>query len=302
MIGTAVMAELGTAILVDSTYSSDDPNDDEYEILEEISRGSFGVVYKARNEKTGEIVAMKEEVGGLCPSTLMEISILKTLPRHPCIIGFKQAAGGERTYLVMEHMMSDLKRWRRTRNKPYALFEIKYIMEQILKGVAFLHDNGVMHRDLKPSNILFGHKSDVKICDFGHSARFPAPHGHAYSRVGTLWYMAPEILHGARDYTCAVDMWSVGATMAEFLLDRVLFRGKSECHQMQCIKWAINNQLVSFLQKQLAEAAEPPKLAVAALTPVGFDLLQRLLTYQKEDRITAKDALNHAWFAEPSLY
>ena len=108
----AIMAGLGTAYLVDYTYSSDDPNDDEYLILEEISRGTYGVVYKARNEKTGEIVAMKEEVGGLCPSTLMEISILKSLPRHPCIVGFKQAAGGERAYVVMEHMMSDLKRWR----------------------------------------------------------------------------------------------------------------------------------------------------------------------------------------------
>lgn len=289
----AVMAGLGTAYLVDYTYSSDDPNDDEYLILGEISRGTYGVVYKARNEKTGEIVAMKEEVGGLCPSTLTEISILKSLPRHPCIVGFKQAAGGERAYVVMEHMMSDLKRWRRTRNQPYALLEIKYIMEEILKGVAFLHRNGVMHRDLKPSNILLGHRADVKICDFGLSARFP---GHAYSsRVGTLWYMAPEILRGERDYTCAVDMWSVGATMAELLLDRVLFRGESESHQLQCIKWTIN-PLFSFLRKELAAA--PPNLAVAALTEVGFDLLQRLLAYEKEDRITAKDALNHPWFAE----
>ncbi|XP_047948900.1 cyclin-dependent kinase G-1-like [Salvia hispanica] len=196
----------------------------------------------------------------------------------------------------MEHMMSDLRRWRRTRNKPYALLEIKYIMEEILKGVAFLHHNGIMHRDLKPSNILLGHNSDVKICDFGLSARFP---GRKYSsRVGTLWYMAPEILRGERHYTCAVDMWSVGATMAELLLDRVLFRGESECHQLQCIKWTIN-PLFSFLKKELAAAAEAsPNLAVAALTEVGFDLLQRLLAYEKEDRITAKDALNHAWFAE----
>ena len=177
----AIMAGLGTAYLVDYTYSSDDPNDDEYLILEEISRGTYGVVYKARNEKTGEIVAMKEEVGGLCPSTLMEISILKSLPRHPCIVGFKQAAGGERAYVVMEHMMSDLRRWRRTRNKPYALLEIKYIMEEILKGVAFLHHNGIIHRDLKPSNILLGHNIDVKICRHvvcgGHHGGAPARSG-----------------------------------------------------------------------------------------------------------------------------
>ncbi|XP_057803503.1 cyclin-dependent kinase G-2-like [Salvia miltiorrhiza] len=276
-----------------------DPDDEEYDILDEISRGSFGVVYSARNERSGETVAIKEEVGGLCPSTVMEISILKSLPPHPCIITFKQAAEGAdggRAYVVMEHMMSDLRRWRLKRRKPYAPIEIKYLMEEILKGVAFLHDHGVMHRDLKPENILLGHNSEVKICDFGLSARFP---GQPYSPgVGTLWYMAPELLHGSRDYTCAVDMWAVGATMAELLLDRVLFREDSECHQIWRIRWTMNPPF-NFLRRELKlAAAEAPATAIASLTPAGFDLLESLLEYQPEYRITAKDALNHAWFQE----
>ncbi|KAL8497110.1 hypothetical protein ACS0TY_020694 [Phlomoides rotata] len=137
----------------------------------------------------------------------------------------------------------------------------------------------MMHRDLKPSNILINTRGELKICDFGLSCRFPS----AYSpRVGTLWYRAPELLLGDTSYSTAVDMWSVGCIMGELVLKEALFRGRSDIDQLHKIFGQPDNMIRSKL----------------CFSEVGFDLLNRLLTCDPANRITAESALNHAWFKE----
>lgn len=276
-----------------------------YEILNEISRGTYGVVYRARDKRTEETVAMKEEVRGMCATTKAEIDILRSLQRHPCIVEFKRVVegrGGERVFVVMEYMEYDLKgltEKRMGRKQPFQVMEIKYLMEEILSGVSFLHSRGVMHRDLKPSNILFSTKAaEVKLCDFGFSVRFGSSKTASFSpQVGTLWYKSPQLLLARRRYSCEVDMWAVGCIMAELVLGKPLFRGTSEADQLYCINRVINPPF-SLLRKKMAAAASDS--GAVPLTPAGIDLLQRLLAYEPENRITAADALNHAWFFEQS--
>ncbi|KAH6837238.1 hypothetical protein C2S53_001062 [Perilla frutescens var. hirtella] len=256
-----------------------------YEILNEISRGSYGVVYRAHDNKNEETVAMKQEFRGLCDSTLTEIKILKYLPRHPSIIEFKRVVHDgvrNRFFVVMEYLEYDLKRYIKARNEAFAVSEIRYLMKQLLEGVAFLHKQGVMHRDLKPANILINSKAQLKICDFGCSA--PLRDREYSPRVGTRWYRAPELLRGSRSYSSAVDMWSVGCIMGELVLNRPLFPGESNDHQLPCI-----HQVMGL------------PLKMPSLTRSGVDLLQRLLAYHPHNRITARDALNHAWFTEQLL-
>ncbi|KAL0415610.1 UNVERIFIED_CONTAM: Cyclin-dependent kinase G-1 [Sesamum latifolium] len=142
-----------------------------YEYLNMIGHGSYGIVYKACDKRTGQIVAMKEEFNGLSTPTLREIAILKSLPQHPAIVGFKEVVRDDwdRVFVVMEHVENDLARFMAARRQPLRPNEVKCMMKQLLEGVKFLHENGVMHRDLKPSNILINKKGDLKICDFGSS-------------------------------------------------------------------------------------------------------------------------------------
>lgn len=269
---------------------------DHYQLLNVISRGSYGIVYRARDKRNDEIVAVKEEVHGLCRSTSTEIDILKTLPRHPCIVELKKVVMGSGVFVVMEYMEYDLVRLRGAWRQPFELIEIKYLMEEIVKGVRFLHDEGVMHRDLKPSNILFSEKNgQIKICDFGLSAPLGTTKASYCPRVGTRWYKAPELLRGSWTYSSAVDMWAVGCIMAELVLDQVLFPGPSEADQLACIHRIINPPFNRLRSKMETVASFQ---GTTALTPSGVDLLQRLLAYQPEKRITARDALNHPWFRE----
>ncbi|KAH6831575.1 hypothetical protein C2S53_018991 [Perilla frutescens var. hirtella] len=261
--------------------------DGRYHLLDVINHGSYGVVYRAWDKESGEIVAIKHEIEGLSLSTVREIGILQSLPPHPSIVELKDVIidDHEGVFVVMEYMESDLhKVIADSKTKPFTISEVKFLMKQILMGVAFLHDNGVMHRDLKPANILINAKqARLKICDFGLARPIGSQSGSYTPGMVTQWYRAPELLLGGKRYSNAIDMWSVGCIMAELLLGQVAFPGNSEMEQLWCI--GRSRILVEHRLKPL-------------LTPAGFHLIQRLLAAHPNHRITANDALHHAWFRE----
>ncbi|KAL0391284.1 UNVERIFIED_CONTAM: Cyclin-dependent kinase G-2 [Sesamum latifolium] len=98
-----------------------------YEYLNMIGHGSYGIVYKACDKRTGQIVAMKEEFNGLSTPTLREIAILKSLPQHPAIVGFKEVVRDDwdRVFVVMEHVENDLARFMAARRQPLRPNEVK---------------------------------------------------------------------------------------------------------------------------------------------------------------------------------
>lgn len=95
----------------------------------------------------------------------------------------------------------------------------------------------MIHRDIKGANILISSAGEVKLADFGLARVFyPGNEKVNYTnKVVTLWYRAPELLLGSRNYTQAVDMWSVGCVFAELVLQQVLFRGDKEERQIELI-------------------------------------------------------------------
>ncbi|KAL0415605.1 UNVERIFIED_CONTAM: Cyclin-dependent kinase G-2 [Sesamum latifolium] len=275
----------------------------DYDYLNVISHGSYGIVYRARDKKTGEIVAMKQELNGLSRSTLREIEILMSLPRHPAIVEFKGVVVDDwnRVFIVIEHVEDDLKGIMKGRKHPLSPNEVKCMTKQLLEGVKFLHENGVMHRDLKPSNILINRKGHLKICDFGLSRQFESEWGSYSPRVGTLWYRAPEILAEVETYSTAIDMWSVGCIMAELLLKEVLFKERCDVDQRTKIYRILGrakpdeNLFMKFLEAAVISG-------VPLLKGIGFDLLKKLLEYDPDKRITAEAALEHDWFKEFDPY
>lgn len=113
---------------------------------------------------------------------------------------------------------------------------IKVFLYQILRGLKYLHSARILHRDIKPGNLLVNSNCVLKICDFG-LARVEEPDQtkHMTQEVVTQYYRAPEILMGARHYSAAVDVWSVGCIFGELLGRRILFQAQNPVQQLDLI-------------------------------------------------------------------
>ena len=203
----------------------------------------------------------------------------------------------------------------------FTLGECKEIIRQVLSAVEYLHTHWIIHRDLKTSNLLLSNRGVVQVADFGLARRLGPDADQLTPVVVTLWYRAPELLLGAKKYTTAIDMWSVGCILVELLLGRPLFPGKTEIDQIDCIfkVFGYPNELIwpgctkltglaSFLPSKYSSI--PPashnlrsiflKRGVS-LSDSGFDLLLKCFTFDPRKRITATEALNHEFFREMPL-
>lgn len=168
---------------------------DEFERLNKIDEGTYGVVYRARDKKTGEIVALKKvkmekEREGFPLTSLREINILLSF-HHPSIVDVKEVVVGsslDSIFMVMEYMEHDLKALMETMKQPFSQSEVKCLVLQLLEGIKYLHDNWVLHRDLKTSNLLLNNRGELKICDFGLARQYGSPLKPYTHLVVTLWY------------------------------------------------------------------------------------------------------------------
>ncbi|OMJ27907.1 Negative regulator of the PHO system, partial [Smittium culicis] len=207
-----------------------------YQRLEQLGEGTYATVFKGKNRR-GEIVALKEinldpEEGA--PSTaIREISLMKELD-HPNVIKLLDVVHTESTLmLVFEYMEQDLKRYMDSHGEQGALdqFTVKWFMYQLISGIEYIHDFRVLHRDLKPQNLLIN-RGQLKIGDFGLARATGIPVISFSNEVVTLWYRAPDVLLGSRNYTTSIDIWSAGCIMAEMLTGHPLFAGSNNEDQL----------------------------------------------------------------------
>ncbi|RDD41238.1 Cyclin-dependent kinase 11B [Trichoplax sp. H2] len=288
-----------------------------FEWLNRIEEGTYGVVYRAKDLKSDEVVALKrlkmeKEREGFPITSLREINTLLKAD-HPNIVHVREIVVGsnmDKIYIVMEYVEHDLKTLMESMSQPFSISEVKCLMKQLLSAVQHLHDNWILHRDLKTSNLLLSHQGILKVGDFGLAREYGSPLKVYTSIVVTLWYRCPELLLGVKEYSTAVDMWSVGCIFGEFLVKKPLFPGKSEIDQLNKIFKDLgtpNDQIWSgFSELPVAKKVtftEQPYNRLrdrfgAYLTDQGFDLLNRFLTYDPKKRISAEDALNHEYFQQ----
>jgi cell division cycle 2-like protein len=293
---------------------------DEFRHLNRIEEGTYGVVYRAKDLRTNEIVALKrlkmeKEREGFPITSLREINcLLKS--QHANVVPVREIVVGsnmDKIYLVMDYVEHDLKSLMEVMKQPFLIGETKTIMIQLLRGIHHLHDNWILHRDLKASNLLFSHKGELKIGDFGLAREYGSPLKPYTPIVVTLWYRAPELLLGTKLYSKPIDLWSVGCIFGELLTQKPMFPGKSEVEQCNLIFkelgtpnekiWPGYNQLP--MVKKIVFTEYPynnlRKRFGALLSETGFELLNRFLAYNPSRRITAADALNHDFFKEMPL-
>uniref|UniRef100_A0AAQ5ZH87 cyclin-dependent kinase n=1 Tax=Amphiprion ocellaris TaxID=80972 RepID=A0AAQ5ZH87_AMPOC len=293
---------------------------EEFQCLNRIEEGTYGVVYRAKDKKTDEIVALKrlkmeKEKEGFPITSLREINtILKA--QHPNIVTVREIVVGsnmDKIYIVMNYVEHDLKSLMETMKQPFLPGEVKTLMIQLLRGVRHLHDNWILHRDLKTSNLLLSHKGILKIGDFGLAREYGSPLKPYTPVVVTLWYRSPELLLGAKEYSTAVDMWSVGCIFGELLTQKPLFPGKSEIDQINKIFkdlgspsekiWPGYSELPAVKKMTFTEYPynNLRKRFGALLSDQGFDLMNKFLTYCPSKRILSDEALKHEYFRETPL-
>ncbi|EFJ15022.1 hypothetical protein SELMODRAFT_139306 [Selaginella moellendorffii] len=288
---------------------------EQYEKVEKIGEGTYGVVYKARDRITNETIALKkirldQEDEGVPSTAIREISLLKEM-QHGNIVRLQDVVHCEKKlYLVFEYLDLDLKK--HMDNSPdFAKSPrmIKTFLYQMIRGLAYCHSHRVLHRDLKPQNLLIDRRTNaLKLADFGLARAFGIPVRTFTHEVVTLWYRAPEILLGSRHYSTPVDMWSVGCIFAEMINQRPLFPGDSEIDELFKIfrilgtpneeTWPGVTSLPDF--KSAFPKWLPKDLAtlVPGLEHAGVDLLSKMLCLDPSSRITARAALEHDYFKD----
>eukprot|EP00347_Sterkiella_histriomuscorum_P012577 403368034 len=298
-----------------------------------IGQGTFGQVYKAKCQNTGETYALKrikmdQEKEGFPITAMREIKILKRL-NHPNIVKLNEVVTSKPSrenkhrgsvYLVFEFVEHDF-HGITDRNIRFELSHLKCIMLQMLEGVAFMHDNCILHRDIKGGNILLNKEGVLKIADFGLARIFyPGNREAQYTtRVVTLWYRAPELLLGQRNYTAAIDMWSVGCFFAELMTGKPLLPGRDEGQQIQLIIdkcGAINDKVWEGVQNlhlyhqllgPLRTSNQGSKLRQyfrdhqLGGEPQFLDMIEKLLSLDPSKRMTARQALKHPFFQQLPL-
>jgi len=284
---------------------------EKFEHVEKIGEGTYGVVFKALNNQTGEVVALKKirldvETEGIPSTAIREISLLKELD-HPNIVRLMDVLyNEEKLYLVFEYMSQDLKMYMDSLKCGLPLNLAKSYLRQVLQGIAYCHSHRVLHRDLKPQNLLIDANGSIKLADFGLARAVGIPMRTYTHEIITLWYRPPEVLLGTRLYSSAVDLWSIGCIFSEMVQKKTLFAGDSEIDQLYRIFRTLGtpNEKMWPGVSQLSDFTPnfpdwPPRKFCEILNKLdqpSIAIIQKMLIYDPSKRISAKDALQSPIF------
>ncbi|KAG5520353.1 hypothetical protein RHGRI_033056 [Rhododendron griersonianum] len=284
---------------------------DSFEKLNKIGQGTYSSVYKARDLKTGKVVAMKKvRFVNMDPESVRfmarEIHVLRKLD-HPNVMkleGLVTSRVSGSLYLGLFDYVHFL--GTHIRDTVVGL-QIKCYMQQLLCGLEHCHSRGVLHRDIKGSNLLIDKNGVLKIGDFGlanffqHDQKQPLT-----SRVVTLWYRAPELLLGATEYGVGIDLWSAGCILAELFAGKPIMPGRTEVEQMHKIFKFCGSPSEEYWRKSKLPHAtsfkpQHPYRRCVAETFKDFPssalaLIDVLLTIEPEQRGTAASALGSEFF------
>ena len=257
-------------------------------IFNKLGRGHFGTVRTAKirascDKKFAVKTIDKERAKDPTYASEQEWEILKRID-HPNIIRFYETYEDDKfCHIITDYCTGGDLLDRVISKGSINEQECSLIMEKLFGAVKYLHEHGIMHRDIKPENCLFSDESEtaeIKLIDFGLSSKF-VPGQKFHTAVGTMSYVAPEVLKGSYDYRC--DYWSLGVMMYVLLSGAPPFGGKS------------NEEIYSkILKGKLSfEGKEWEKISLKAK-----DLIQKLLESDPNKRYTAMMALEHPWIKD----
>ena len=290
-----------------------------------LGEGTYAIVYLGhlRADPSSLLAIKKIKVNteyrdGLSMDAIREVKYLQELS-HPNIIALHAvfSSKNQNLNLVLEYLpLGDLEMLiKDSEGIRYGTAEVKAWMGMLGRAVWFCHENFVLHRDIKPNNLLIAADGEVKLADFGLARSFSDPYRPMTYQVITRWYRPPELLFGARFYSGAVDVWSMGTVFAELILRSPFLAGNTDVHQLELIcntigtpteeNWPGVSKLEGFLKYDKA-ATIPVRGREFYLSrfgtagPVGVDLLMSMLALDPRKRRTARQVLEHkGWSSDP---
>ena len=253
---------------------------------------------------------------GMGPDAIRECKHLRELS-HPNVINLVSvfSSKDQNINLVLEFLpLGDLEQLIKDHeNIRYGAADIKAWMGMLSRAVHFCHSNFVLHRDIKPNNLLIAANGEVKLADFGLARSFADPYRQMTSNVITSWYRPPELFFGARHYSGAVDIWSVGLVFAELIIRTPYIAAGSDnaAEQISLICQAVGTPTeenwpgVTQLPTYMVPSPPTPLQSLGHYLSTfgtagaeGVDLLMKMLVLDPRNRITAQEVLEHEWWGK----
>ncbi|KAJ5549354.1 mitogen-activated protein kinase Hog1 [Penicillium frequentans] len=271
---------------------------------------AFGLICSAKDRILNKLVAVKKITrpfgsSMLAKSALREVKLLRYM-RHENIIGLADVfiSPQEDLYIVTDLMWTNLQVL--IAKGPLHSDFAKCFLYQILRGLKYVHSAGIIHRDLKPHSILIDENCDLRICDFGH-ARLQDFKMTGY--VATRYYRAPEIMLNWQEYSEKVDIWGAACILAEMLRGTPLFPANSHADQFALFVNLLgnpsehivdnikNNNTRAFVQSLPKCERRPLAETFPEMDREALDILERMLSFDVDERISAEVALSHPYVA-----
>eukprot|EP01027_Heterolobosea_sp_BB2_P019788 GEZU01027871.1.p1 GENE.GEZU01027871.1~~GEZU01027871.1.p1 ORF type:complete len:346 (-),score=81.56 GEZU01027871.1:81-1118(-) len=291
-------------------------NQDIYEVSRKVGRGKYSEVFQGVNSITGEPCVIKVLKPVKKKKIKREIKILQNLCGGPNVVKLLDVVRDPHSKtpsLIFEHINNTDFRFL---YPTFTDYDIRYYIYELLKALDFSHSMGIMHRDVKPHNVMIDHeKRKLRLIDWG-LAEFYHP-GQEYNvRVASRYFKGPELLVDLRDYDYSLDMWSLGCMFAGMIFRKEpFFHGRDNYDQLVKIAKVLGtDDLFAYLDKYNLELSphyegilnryprKPWSYFVNKdnqhlAKPEAIDFLDKLLRYDHQKRLTAKEAMEHPYFA-----
>lgn len=287
---------------------------DKYEVIKKLGRGKYSEVFLGVDLTNGQKVVIKVLKPVKRKKIKREVSILKNLVGGPNIIALLDVVREPQLKtpaFIFEHVDNiDF----RTLYPTFTDYDIRYYMYELLKALDCSHLMGIMHRDVKPHNVMIYHEArQLRLIDWG-LAEYYHPGTEYNVRVASRYFKGPELLVDFRLYDYSLDMWSYGCMLASMVFKKdPFFHGKSNTDQLvQIVRVLGSDDLHSYLQKYnltLSEEYEdlgyynrrPWKRVINEnnqhlVSEEFLDFIDKLLRYDHQERLTAKEAMDHPYF------
>ncbi len=185
-----------------------------YDIIGKLGQGGFAKVFKVKRKKDGFICALKfVEPKNESERQIIvnEVALMRMCEQNQGILKVIEAYDfKQRLWIFVELMDDAITSYVQTLHKSYKENVVKYVLKKSLEGLHYLHSRHIIHRDIKSDNLLMNTKGEIKLADFGYACQLTQEKTGRKSKVGTVCWMAPELIRGERSYTTKVDIWSFG--------------------------------------------------------------------------------------------
>jgi len=288
---------------------------DDYEVVRKVGRGKYSEVFEGVNAVNSERCIIKILKPVKKKKIKREIKILQNLCGGPNIVKLLDIVRDQQSKtpsLVFEYVNNtDFKVLYPTLTD----YDIRYYIHELLKALDYCHSQGIMHRDVKPHNVMIDHEQrKLRLIDWG-LAEFYHPGKEYNVRVASRYFKGPELLVDLQDYDYSLDMWSLGCMFAGMIFRKEpFFYGHDNYDQLVKIAKVLGtDELNSYLNKYRLEldphlealvgrhSRKPWSKFVNAdnqhlVAPEAVDFLDKLLRYDHQDRLTAREAMAHPYF------